>query len=669
MRDFSKYIVAVAVLAAILIRGYLFYASSQFLPVTTDEAAAMLLAKDIAKGNYPLLFSGQPYQFPIEAYILSLFSSILPMTAFGARVVFAVIASMSVVGFYLIYRSIAKREDYLPGLVLVLVSSAYVLTLQSAYFIPQYTLTLTFSWLILLLSAKVLSTEGDSSILLIFVAGVLAGLSLSNHLLILPIVVMAGLAICIGRNFKNAFRNTILFLPGLLLGLIPYLLAASKTSDFAGSITGRHSLSVAISRLFSTLVNNNLQTVLGYNISFFPDFGSWKGLFPVLITPGMYFFWIVICSVTFVRAYKFFLRVLKDKWPSLGINDVFLGASWMCIFAFLLSTRGKQTEYRYFLPVAWCFPYLLSYLYAIAHRYVRVFISIIVCVLFVVNISQTIRLVEGWKDSEFIAKVSDMPDITPVVDYLDTQGISSCYASFWFSYRFPFETNERLTCSQPFNERFQNWPLPYKSFVDNSDKAAYVLTNSHQARLTGVEFLKRLIHQRIEVKTKVLEPFIVFHDFKYKGVKDSLPLAVDEFSVITSHNDTQAKNLVDGDTKTSWQSALPQEKGMSVRFELKSARLLNRVRINFGEESLKRMPVIKVSGSLDGDKWFPLRHTMKPRYNSFLMDGPHPVFSNKSVQEISLPASKLIYLKLQIDKPKTKYEWVIPEITIFGESL
>ncbi len=61
---------------------------------------------------------------------------------------------------------------------------------------------------------------------------------------------------------------------------------------------------------------------------------------------------------------------------------------------------------------------------------------------------------------------------------LDARGIRRAYASYGPAYRLTYESGERIVASQPWNERFRHYPLPYLDEVRFSKNVAWVLTPS-----------------------------------------------------------------------------------------------------------------------------------------------------------------------------------------------
>jgi hypothetical protein len=69
-----------------------------------------------------------------------------------------------------------------------------------------------------------------------------------------------------------------------------------------------------------------------------------------------------------------------------------------------------------------------------------------------------------------------LPDLAPVRRELETHAIRRGYASYGPAYRLTFESQERLIVSQPWNERFRHYPLPYLDEVRFAKHVAWILT-------------------------------------------------------------------------------------------------------------------------------------------------------------------------------------------------
>ena len=88
---------------ALAVRLLFFGISLKALPASADEAHGVLTAKNISRGELPLLITGSPYQFPIESYLLNPLVHFLPRNApFRGRYIAVLTGLISLIGFLLI---------------------------------------------------------------------------------------------------------------------------------------------------------------------------------------------------------------------------------------------------------------------------------------------------------------------------------------------------------------------------------------------------------------------------------------------------------------------------------------------------------------------------------------------------------------------------------------
>ena len=265
----QSYWLLIFVLIAIAIRLSLSYLSINNLPPSSDEAIAQLLAESIAKGEqYPLLFTGQPYQFPIEAYVMSLFVDFFDKNALAARLPLIIIAIVTLVLLCLAAVNAIDDGNHWPALLLILIPSAYWLLHQSAYFVPQYTASAFLSAIMFFLAIKV-NQNTNYATLLSLILGIAAGLGISNHLLTISVVIGALLMIAFSGSFNRSVFRVGIFSVGLIIGLIPYLLAISTIDGAYDAISSRTNFRILFSQALSscdqpgtTRCDGNLSTVL-----------------------------------------------------------------------------------------------------------------------------------------------------------------------------------------------------------------------------------------------------------------------------------------------------------------------------------------------------------------------------------------------------------------------
>ena len=193
------------VVIGLALRMALSWNSVMNLPPSTDESISQLLADSISRGEqYPLLFFGQPYQFPLEAYLMSVFSGMLPNDAFGARIQLFLLRLLTTVLLCAVAIQIFDKGKRLPTLALILIPSAYWLVYQAGYVIPQHNAFAFLSSLIFFLAIHLNRRESPAYLLTVSI-GILSGLSISNHLLALSVVAGAFLVVVFTGSALRGF--------------------------------------------------------------------------------------------------------------------------------------------------------------------------------------------------------------------------------------------------------------------------------------------------------------------------------------------------------------------------------------------------------------------------------------------------------------------------------
>ena len=525
---------------SISIRIIYFYFSVHFIPPTTDESLAMLIAQAINNGERPLLFWGAPYQFPTESYLISIFSSFLPHNAFGSRIILFLIGLCSIFGFYFVLKKFNKENKF--SLLLILIPSAYVLTLTSSYFIPEYTITLTFFWLLPLLYLSYLK---NNKIIYLILIALISGFSLSTHLLSLPLVFVLGVILCIGNSLKTMIKNTLVYIPCLLIGLIPYFLSLKLTGEASKAITGNFPLIIAFKRLFSDLILTNLHVVLGLNYTLFPDFEQLPGpFFKVAFIFNISIIFLLFYLI-FQRFFYFIKESFKNRWPTFKPIDLFLGTTLASLIAFSLSKRGDYSEYRYLLVVCLFLPFIFSYFLTVKNKFIATYFKIFIILLVFSSFFNSVKLLTLWKNPEIINTKIAVPNITKVLNFLERKEFKYCFATFWDVNRFTYESNNKIKCTQPYNERFLGYPLHYLDEVNNTNqKVAYILTNERFQRLLGAfTFMQLLDSYGIKYKFRKIGRFYVIFKFHYSENEKSNELNVDQFKYNLQSNIINIENI------------------------------------------------------------------------------------------------------------------------------
>ncbi len=578
---FLKSPVAAALLFLILIaiglRIVFFCISTAKVPESSDESLSILQAKMIVEeGRTPLLVMGNPYQFPVESYLHVPFAKILPRNAFGARVIPFILSLAATAVFIAILFLIAPLKTNWPALILLLFPSAYILMLGSAYFIPQHSSFTLLGALALYLSFSMRNSRAPGLIAL--TAGFCVGLAFSNHMLAMPLVVVLFAYALLGPKLSVQIRIIPFFTIGVLIGLVPYLLAVWLLPGSYGSVAGIVSFGEALHRFWGLALNSALAGVMGINTCFFPDNRHILTLIPGF--GGVFaLIWLVLLLIaTILRLVRFVRRSIETRSPTINANDVLTGLAWIGFITFLFSARSLSHTYRYLLPVAWVFPFTVSYVYARSPKTGRIIIGGLAVFLACFNFVASIALMREWSRPDFAAKEANLFDLKPAIEYLENRGIHHAFASYWLAYRLTYETDGGIICSQPMNERFPGWPIHYKKEVDAADKIAFVMAPRLQFRINYFE--NDLAAMGVVYHKESFGLISVYTDFSQKKNNCSFPEPSHQLHVSTSHNQSAVPLIIDSNSRTSWQATRTYQKELWIQIDLPKPESINRISIS-----------------------------------------------------------------------------------------
>ena len=643
---------------AVALRIAFFTISVTRVQPSSDESAVMLQARQITQGKLPLLFLSQPYLFPVEAYLVAPFSGLLPCSALGARLLPALAGFLSLLIATCVMRRVSPSGIKPINLLLILFPSSYLLMLQAAYALPGY------------VSAQVLGgmsiwgalynrQDSHHPILTALLTGFIAGLSFSSHPLMLPFVLVGTLYVCLDHNLPVSLKHSAGFLPGLLLGLIPYILAKIHFPDSYSDVTAMRGITDALKHLWTPTFNPTLTTALGIRTCLFPDQRAIGPSASILMACAT-FLAAMLLGMLVWRAWMFVRRVFREKRVYLEDQDLFIGITTLSILAFALNKRADAESYRYLLPVLLCFPFLINSLYIQTGGGTRKAVAGFIVCITLWNLGSSVRLMGYWNHRDFAGKEAALPDLNPALNYLETNGIRYCVASYGAAYRINFQSGYRIVCAQPVNERFPNWPLAYKDQVDAATNVAYVLTDS-------IRFLKPAIFERhlrtmhIECRTAKAGDFTIYHEFR-KTVP-SPPVHPGPFTLSASHQPENAKHLTDGILKQPWSSCAIQESGMWVEVTFPAPAVITGMQIfydRWGNATPRELDFFKSTGN----GWEHLA-SIKTELDKFGFPGDHPVYG-KEPQTVTWPATSVSAIRMVITRPRPMNHWVIGELQLLS---
>ena len=653
---------------AFALRLLFFTTSITHLPASSDEVLSILQAKRIAAGHTPLLVKANTYQFPVESYLSTPFTRLLPRNAFGARFI-PLLLGFATTGFlaFIMLQLVPFKRSW-PALLLLLFPSAYLLMLQTAYMIPQHNSLLLLCTLAV--AAAVLHRKKrEYPACYAAAAGLLAGLAFSNHLVALPVLVMVVLFIMLDEHPHYLRKSTPAVLAGLILGTAPYWLALRFLPGAYGAVTGMDTIPKAISKLWPYTITYTLPRALGFNPCHFPDSRETLEVMPGLESVwGILFVMGLLAGVVY-EAFRITRYTIRNRWPTLTTGGLFTGICAITLLLFVLNKRSTVESFRYLLPLVVFYPFLL--LPSPDQPSSRPLSLVRTCGILVVagiNILMTIRLAESWQTPGFAVKQANIADIQPAIARLRELGITHACASYWASYRMTYETDGAITCSQPINERFPGWYVPYKAEVDASTNVAYVLTE-------GIRFLKPHIFDRhlatmgVTSQREIHGDFVVYHDFRQtESVAARTLIPPDHLVLSASHNPAAATQANDGDPETRWMTdGSFQESGMWFQAAWDQPRTVSAIRITYHRYYHDHPPLMDVRLRTETG-WENVTNGIPGTIDKFEFLNGHPVYGGIARQTIAIPPRTARSIQLVINQPNPRSCWSICELECFEQS-
>ncbi len=649
---------------ALIIRTILFITSIDQLPITSDEATVLLLADEISKGFRPLLFTGQPYQFPVESYLISPFIEWLPRNGLGIRYqAYIMECFVLIFSIFLIFQFMKKRDCWWP-LLLLCFPSGYWLIFTFAYTPPQYTIS------IFLAASSVLTVykaQNTSKVPFIYfsLTGLFCGIMLSNHLLTLSITLAILVYIFFdGSSFLSGLQKLFFFFIGLISGLAPYLLAITRVDGAYSNIPPMFPLSEVFSEKTFLTLSGTIGRAMGFSFPIFPDFK-----FSAVKSPEILFitilsgYGIIVFLYTLQRLFSAAKELLTGKWPECNLGDLAVIVSFVTIGMFA-THQNDSSNCRYVIFVVFAMPFLVGQIFQKSFPLLQKITMVFVCCYALYNVCTYEKVFRDWRTPGEIQQLADTENIQSLLELLKQQGTTHCYASFWLSYRITYESQGNIICSQPFNERFPEWPTPYKKLVDKTEKAVYVLTNTPATRTSAEFFEKILEHQNISYQRTEKDSFFIYSQFLSHRSHVLEEIADDQYSTyFYSDRDNTRQEIKE---IRNWTSPIKQHQHLAIEILFNSLEELAGIEL-IHKKGFENTPEISLSAyteqnsSKTASPLIPVNSGIK---DHFIINGDRLVKgTNYYIKHFEpAPANGII---IKIVAPNTDKPWEIEDIRLY----
>jgi len=437
-----------------------FWVEALRTPVDGDTAIVGLMARHLGQGT---TFWGQPYGSPLDAWVAAPFVAAMGPTTEAVRLPVFLLGLALIPIAYALGRALHPAAA-VPAAVLMACPPPYFVLL-SALPPPLYATTLALCGLVLVLGLRLGATRAEDPPPWgrLALLGALAGLALWTHLM--SGTAIAAVAVHLLGRFASRRRLLLVALVPLLLASSPWWLRAlvDRQATAIVQTAGRDQsmtehLAAVVPRLHETVAG-----LLGAHVPMVADSEDYQVQAPALAAFGVVLIYAVMT-----------LLAVRASGGS-GGPGLLLAAAVLALVAFPLPIRSAPHNLRFLTPM---YLPLLGLVVSVlpTNRPRRGWL--VVLGLATLHLAGTSRLLDAWREADRAAPPFSLPDLAPVQKALEAQGVRHAYASYGPAYRLTYESGERIVASQPWNERFRHYPLPFLDEVRFAKDVAWVLTST-----------------------------------------------------------------------------------------------------------------------------------------------------------------------------------------------
>jgi len=445
-----------------------FWAEALRTPVDGDTAIIGLMARHLGRGT---TMWGQPYGSPLEAWLAAPFVAALGPTAEALRLLYFLLGLGLIPAAWALARALDERAA-LPAAFLVACPPPYLLLL-SALPPPMYPSALLLGTALLILAMRIGErlAAGGRPVVLLMAWGALAGLALWTHLMTGAVV-----AACLLWLWPRAKGRR----GALLAALLPLLVVSAgwwvpalkdaqaarvlRPSDRTQS-TAQH-LKEVVPRLHMPVGG-----LLGTHVPLVADDPLHQVPAPRWAAAGL----VLVYGVGVVRA-------VQASGGSASAR-LLLASAALGLALFPFPARSSPDSIRFLTPLYLPIAALIAWAPVARGKLRRSWI--VVLALCGLHLTGSMRLLTAWRSADRAAAPFLLPDLEPVRRLLEAHGLRRAYASYGPAYRLTYESGERIVVSQPWNERFLHYPLPYLDEVRFAASVAWILTPAIPTDMPG----------------------------------------------------------------------------------------------------------------------------------------------------------------------------------------
>ncbi len=461
------------------------------VPFNGDEAIVGLMARHILlQGERPAFFYGQAYMGSLDAYLVAAGFAIFGIQIWVIRLIqvllyLCVLVTTLVLGQNLFDSweagMIAAALLAIPPVNMTLYTTASLGGYGEALLIGNLILLSGIAWI----RQMQVGLKG-LPILRAGLFGFFVGLGLwANGLTLvysIPMIVIVGIAILRKKKIANmCLPGVIAAAGGFLLGSLPWWIYA---------------LNQGFLSLFAELLGNNVAV----------ETGSWlsrigQHLLNLIVIGGTAAFgfrppwevrWLGLPVIPFVLVFWLLVLILFVKHPATRSkkNEYWLLIGILITFSagFMFTSFGVDPSGRYFLPVFWVCSLAAGAglaFWKIPGKWKFAAIAMVIAFQAWGTVDCALQNPPGLTTQFYGETVYDHSTYPQLIDFLEQQGETRGYSTYWISYPLAFRSQENLIFSPAlpyhpdlrYSKRDDRY-APYTATVAQSEHVAYITANN-----------------------------------------------------------------------------------------------------------------------------------------------------------------------------------------------
>lgn len=658
-----KKLLIVAFAVAVCFRLAFYFYALEKLPPSSDEAWPSLMANHVLKKEFPVVYWGQSYMGTQESYFQALLIPFFGLKIWVMRLYPLAFGILFVWVSYLLAKRVYGEEAGLITVALLAIPVPY-LTLGSIMIPPDnYLATTTLGSVSLVLLTDIVFGDPRNKMKHFAWLGFVLGFTFWLHILSISYIGVALLFIFLRDKLfftKMRFWAMVLWFIVGSFPLIWYNAAHGfATFEDVGRQTGWSGTFFTLKAFFLVTI----QYLIGMKVMLYGDNAAHVGL-PALVQWGLAGLWAAVAALVLVLRFGEMLRLARFSVKNSGGTWMLIALACATLVAFARSARSAPDDVRYVLPMMSVLPILFAFGLSWLFQKARYGGAVVLALVLGTHLWGNILLAKEWNKPDVVQRKLELPDTRPLLGFLKEHDINHAYAHFWVSYRITLETQEKLICSEPYNERF---PGNAVKFIDEVRAAANVAYICHPTMYPPDEFAERFKDAGGTCRKETVGDFTVFYDFVPpcgKTVLRELPRG--PWLVTASTNQPAVRRMLDGNTSTAWATGSEQAPGMWLSVDLGATQDVCKIRIDLGKSRDDYPRKYVVEASLEGQEWKEAHSGIEVGGELF-WEGSHPRYMVKDDWfNAVFPSVKARHIRIKLTGGHEQCWWTIAELRMFG---